>query len=199
MPSVVLKGMSAIYSYSNCILCLWELFKIISIKPLCCESIKHQRGYCPDNTFCLLVLIQSSFETTNEVSYLAGKLKGCFNWDRIGILPPPPPPFLNKVFHWYIKIGHGIYGKKTTTSHLSALFVTAFLHKCVLLAGLMFMPSSSRNMQRGCQISCCQMIMEIFFSSGERSLRIWIFFLEVRPGADFRNRGCICHKSCVIF
>lgn len=79
MPSVVLKGMSAIYSYSNGILCLKELFKIVSIKLLCCESIKHQRGHCPDNTFCLLALIQSFFETTNEVGYLAGKLQGCFN------------------------------------------------------------------------------------------------------------------------
>lgn len=63
----------------------------------------------------------------------------------------------------------------------------------------MFMPSSSRNMQRECQISCCQTIMEIFFSSGERSLRIWMFSLEVKAGADFRKRGCIWHQSCIIF
>lgn len=78
-------------------------------------------------------------------------------------------------------------------------FVTAFLHTCVFLAGLMFMPCSSRDMQRECQISCCQMIMEIFFSSGERPLRIWMFSLEVKAGADFRKRGCIWHQSCVIF
>lgn len=41
--------------------------------------------------------------------------------------------------------------------------------------------------------------MEIFFSSGERSLRIWMFSLEVKAGADFRKRGCIWHQSCVIF
>lgn len=48
MPSVVLKGVSAIYSYSKCILCFWEVFKIISIRLLCYESIKHQRGHCPE-------------------------------------------------------------------------------------------------------------------------------------------------------
>lgn len=92
-----------------------------------------------------------------------------------------------------------MFGKKTTASPHGALFVTGLLHTCVLLAGLMFMPSSSGNMQRGCQISCCQMIMETFFSSGEKSLRIWMFSLEVGPGADFRERSCIWHQSCVIF
>lgn len=66
-------------------------------------------------------------------------------------------------------MGHRIFGKKKT-SPLGALLITAFLHVC-LLPGLIFMASSSRDMQRGCHISCCQMIMEIF-SSGERSLRI---------------------------
>lgn len=78
-------------------------------------------------------------------------------------------------------------------------FVTAFLHTCVLLAGLMFVPSSSRNMQGECQISYCQMIMGILFNSGERSSRIWIFSPEVKAGTDFRKRGCIWHQSCVIF
>lgn len=63
----------------------------------------------------------------------------------------------------------------------------------------MLVPCSSRSMQRGCQISCCQMIMETFFSSGERSLRIWFFFLAVAPGADFRKRGCIWHHHRAIF
>lgn len=122
-------------------------------------------------------------------------LQGIF-CDRIGIFYPSQ--LLNKNFRWYIKIGHGRFVKNITFP-LRAVFVTAFLHRCVVLAGLMFVPSSSRNMQRECQISCCQMIMEIFFSSGERPLRIWVFSLEVKAGAGFRKRGCIWHQSCVIF
>lgn len=64
----------------------------------------------------------------------------------------------------------------------------------------MFMPSSSKSMQRGCQISCCQMIMEIFFSSGERSLRIWIFFffLQSRQGR-ISERGAASDTTIVLF
>lgn len=116
----------------------------------------------------------------------------------MGLAFPLPPQILNKNFRWYIKIGPGRFVKNTAFP-LRALFVTAFLLRCVLLAGLMFLPSSSRNMQRECQTSCCQMIMEIFFSSGERSLRIWVFSLEVKAGAGFRKRGCTWHQSCVIF
>lgn len=53
----------------------------------------------------------------------------------------------------------------------------------------MLVPCSSRSMQRGCQISCCQMIMETFFSSGERSLRIWFFFSCSRTRGRFQKEG----------
>lgn len=70
----------------------------------------------------------------------------------------------------------------------SVHFLLLLFYLCVLLAGLMFLPSSSRNMQRGCKISCCQMIIEIFFSSGERSLRIWMFSLKSDQG-QISERG----------
>lgn len=62
----------------------------------------------------------------------------------------------------------------------------------------MFMPLSSRNMQKGCHISCCQMIMAIFFGSGERSLRIWVFSFDSDQG-QVSERGSASDTEVVLF
>lgn len=75
LPSVVLKGLSVFYFCSNCILCLGEL---ISIKMLCCESVKLHKGHYPVITSCLLALFQLCLGTTNKLSKLLRKQKECF-------------------------------------------------------------------------------------------------------------------------